>query len=188
MAIIYTSVISSISGGWQGYSIRQAVGLVNITNPGFNTGQVRVTFLMSSGAASANLDACYIGAGIASPTYDFDGSQVQLFFGGAANKTGITGAVSFTSDFAPFTFNFSTAVSMLISTHWSGTEVDFQYDPTTGNNNTSYLLQSVGTEGATAPSGSWGGAGDLPVNIIEFIPPVTIPANPFVNDWSVFSR
>lgn len=164
---VANNIVSDI--GWSGYSVRNIIPLASLTNPGFNSGFIRVRFSTASTTSTANLNIAYVGAGIASPNYDFDGSQVQLFFGGAASVNPINGATIFTSDFAPFTFNFSTAVSLIVSTYWSGTTVDATADFTGPfATATKYRLEAIGQEGVSAPTGSWAVDGLVFLTEIEF--------------------
>ena len=176
MAIIFNSTNPVDDATWQGYHLRAVIPLANLTNPGFTTGQIRVTFELASTASAANCDSAFIGAGIASPVYDFDGSQVQLLFGGSPSNTGLGSGAIFTSDFVPFTFNFSTAVSLVIATHWSGTHADAAQ--ATGTTNNEYFQNEVvGAEGQSAPTGSF----ILLAHAIDFVTLIEFQPNPLVN-------
>jgi hypothetical protein len=179
MTTIFTSTCITANDGWSGYSTRHFFAnsvTPRLTNPGFNTGLIRVSVTLDSSTSGATLDAGWVGAGISSPDYDFDGSQVQLLFGGSTSRSGLSGAQTIASDFVPFTFNFSTAFSMVCSFHWSGT-VGFLANGIESGCCGDYLLQAAGTEGQSVPSGTWtawGSAQTIGVSLIEFISSFTL--------------
>lgn len=155
MSIIFSSTNSINSNGWQGYGIRQVVPLANLTNPGFNIGQIRVTLVFHSTTNAGIIDALEVGAGIISLAYYFDGSQVPLKFSGASSLA-ITGAQTVVTDWSDFTFNFSTAVSLVIAMHFSGTEVDARNNTTSSGNTLYYRSSAVTADTAlSAPSGTY---------------------------------
>ena len=173
MAIIWTDAVASHNDGWQGYSLRQCIPKAVLTDPAITSGNIRVTFIAGS-SAGFNIDAAWIGTGIASPNYNYDGSQVQLTFAGATFLNGINSNDADVSDFVPFTFNYATAVSLIVAYHISGAAGNLAFDASgTGTNaGTAALYQGVatGTEGTTAPTGSWGSlAGVYLVSTIEFV-------------------
>src|SRR6266550_37588 len=156
---IFSVTNSHAEPGWQGQSERMPIPTALLTNPGFTIGKVRVSFTIASTTVGGSIDAAYVRTGIASPAYDFAATPVQLTFnGGQTSVTGINGAQTIVSDFVPFTFNFSTAVSLLVSTHYSGTHFDTGYSNPGGSGTYYWLGQAVGTEAQTAPSGTWSSA------------------------------
>ncbi|SRR6266550_8043144 len=186
MATVWSSASTIVSDGWTGYQFRNVIPTTALTNPGFNSGLIRCTVTTDATAGSTNFDAAWIGAGIASPNYDFDGSQVQLTFSGATFINGVGPNTSVVTDFVPLTFDFINAVSIVFAIHISGTGGNLVRTADLGSPfDLRYQLMAAGQEGASAPTGTFtdGGGFITAVKLIEFIPPPSQPANPFVSIW-----
>jgi len=186
MAVIWSSSSVIVSDGWVGYQFRNILPTAALTSPGANSGQIRCTVTTdATGSGSTNFDAVWIGPGITSPVYNFDGTQVQLTFSGATFFNAVGPSTSIVTDFVPFTFNFSSAVSLVTAIHISGTGGDLVRTADLGASgyDMQYQLMAAGQEGSTAPTGTFTNAGGFitAVTSIEMI--ISTPANPFVNIW-----
>jgi len=182
MAIIFSSTNTTRDSGWGGYSVRHVVSLAALTAPGFNVGNIRVTLTLDTGS-TGTLDAAWIGGGIASPAYDFDGSQVQLLFAGSPSPA--VGVGDTVSDFVPFTFDFIAGTAIVVSTHWTGSLASLDNNATSACGG-AYQLQAAGTEGQSAPGGTWTAYSTSSVYFLtqmEFTAPSADPANPFSAIW-----
>jgi len=180
MAVIFTdSMGASANNGWTGYSIRQLIPKAALTNPGFNTGSIRASFLTAATAGPMNIDAMWIGPSITSPVYDYDGTQVRLTFGGANFINGLGASSTTVSDFIPFTFNFASAIGILICFHLSGTSANLAQGTDVSGSADYYQLVATGPEGTTAPSGTWtldASPALIGINEIDFSAPGQITA------------
>jgi hypothetical protein len=136
------------NNNYQGYQSRAVLASAKLTNPGITSGLIRVRFSLAAGTSNGTLNGAYIGELGSGNAVSFNGSQVQLTFGGATSLTGL-GSGTVISDFIPFTLNTST--SLVISSLWGVGQVNAS-NATGSTNNTTYYSNTVTDPSATTPS------------------------------------
>ena len=113
------SPLPSTTSSWGNDTLRQAISVAGYSSDAPATGtKLRVT-VQSGATLEGGWDKLYIGHAAASgDTYDFDGTQVQLFFSGSPDGRIEAGGVSLTSD--PVTYAFDKTKPLVIGMHNSG--------------------------------------------------------------------
>jgi hypothetical protein len=145
---VFSSALPTSNNNYQGYQSRAVLASAKLTNPGITSGLIRVMFSIAAGTSNGTLNGAYIGELGSGNAVSFNGSQVQLTFGGATSLTGL-GSGTVISDFIPFTLNTST--SLVISSLWGVGQVNAS-NATGSTNNTTYYSNTVTDPSATTPS------------------------------------
>jgi hypothetical protein len=111
---IHTSTLSSDSGGWNNFNLRQWLPDTFYSTSG---NQVRLN-LEAGSAESATIGGMYIGhAAAAGDAWDFDGTQVQVLVG-ASGSFVVPAATTIVTDAIDYAFDASKA--FIIAMHFNG--------------------------------------------------------------------
>jgi hypothetical protein len=148
VSTLFSDTLPLNTSGFADYNIRNVLGASNLSGSGT---QIRVEF--QSGTVSGYdlpLSGAYVGEKASSGnSWDFDGNQVQLLFGGSSSKTILSGE-KFFSDWVSFSVDDTKdlIVSFAIT---ASTNNSTAYSSTLGNS--MYYKSSSGSDvGTTAPS------------------------------------
>jgi hypothetical protein len=107
-----------------------------------------VGFSFTAGTSAGTMTA-YIGEAGAGNAWNFDGTQVQLTFGGSTTLSGLNGATTVFSDYVPFTLDASK--NLVIAMFYGGTTVNV--GQLTGTPINVYYDNTVIDPSATSPAG-----------------------------------
>jgi hypothetical protein len=119
---VFSAALVANNTGNQGYQFREVIPASSLTASGIVSGSIRVGFGFMTGTTVGTMVA-YIGEAAASGNpSDFDGTQVQLTFGGSTTLAGLNGASTVFSDYVPFTLDASK--NLVISMFYGGTTVN----------------------------------------------------------------
>lgn len=117
---------NTVNSGWATTTARYIIPTADILKSG-TRGKIK---LASVAGGAWSFQKCYIGHAAASgDNYDFDGNQVQVLFGGAANGTVPTSG-GLTSD--EIAFNIDKSKNLIISFYFSGSTSPPRYSAGTG--------------------------------------------------------
>ena len=147
--VVTQKTISAANGGFSGFNERLVIPVASLDNSYTGTGLISVN-IQSFSTHNGTLDAIWIGHQGAGNVYNFDGNQVQLFFGGSASLTW-SGASTHTTDTAAF--NYDPTKALIVSTHWSGTTDTGA--SAAGPTNCNQFLSGASQVSVTNPTGVW---------------------------------
>ena len=172
---VFTTIFSDSPGDVSGsnaanQNYRQVIPSSFLT-PDTTDNQIRVIFEFGP-VVNCTINA-WIGTQAATGNaYNFDGTQVQLFFAGS-DTAPCTNGGNLVSDWAPYT-TYNAAKNIIVSMYFTGTSVFPQEHGSTGQS--IWFLSAASQVGVTAPTGSWGqSTPDLQgVMIIEMRPSPTV--------------
>jgi hypothetical protein len=103
---VFLDTFTTSNAGNQGYQFREVIPAASLTASGVVAGSIRVGFSFTAGTSAGTMTA-YIGEAGAGNAWNFDGTQVQLTFGGSTTLSGLNGATTVFSDYVPFTLDAS---------------------------------------------------------------------------------
>lgn len=147
--IVTSQTLSVINGGFTGFNDRLVIPPANLNATYAGACTITAT-IVSNSTHNGTLDEIWIGHQGITQVYNFDGGQVQLLMAGAASKAW-SGALTFTTDAS--VFNYKPTLSLIVSTHWSGTtDTGLSF---TGPASCNQFFSGASQAGATAPTGSW---------------------------------
>lgn len=186
--VVLSQAMASTNSGYTGFNAREVFPTTSLNNTYTGNGQLTVKISSQASQSACTLDGMWVGHQIigGTPTYDFDGNQVQILFSGSASLAMPNGAASTTSD-ASGTFNYlGSARPLIISMHFSGTTCT-SASGTVTINSVNQFLSGATQVSVTAPTGSWtvdnfGPAWIAEVDLIESA--VTPPGGPSTAAYS----
>jgi hypothetical protein len=147
-ATVFLDSLTTSNTGNQGYQFREVIPASSLSASGTVSGSIRVGFSFTSGTSGGSMTA-YIGELGSGNAWSFDGTQVQLTFGGSTTLSGLNGASTVYSDYVPFTLNASK--SLVIAMHYTGTTINV--GQLTGTPINVYYSNTVTDPSATSPAG-----------------------------------
>jgi hypothetical protein len=156
----FTETLNSASGDIGGFTWRVVIGASRLSGSG---SEIRVSF-ESAPLEGFAIDSAYVGhAGVSTP--DFDGTQVQLLFGGGATKS-ISAASTVPSDFV--SYGYDNSKDLIISygiTSQSNDRVNRNISATNVNAYTKSGLSEVGN--TSISSMTYEGTFNMGIPLIE---------------------
>jgi hypothetical protein len=158
----FSATLNADSDGWNGVNLRQQFAAAALSTSG---GLVRIT-LQAGSSQDAIISSCYIGhAAGAGDAYDFDGTQVQVTFGGSAGVT-IPANSSVVSDLIPYSFD--EAKNFIVAAYFNGgTSHDMVRANTSAANTTKYEKTAADETSTANVTGYSSAAGLRLINKIE---------------------
>lgn len=149
---IVTTGTKLTGGGYAGYTVLTKINPAALTAGG---SICRITMYGPATAATNTTTACWIGpAALSGNAFNFDGTQVQVLFGGAAGLTLGQNAIVPSDDVA-FAINLSRSLIVAWQAPSSPAANSAPRSTGMGANYTSYIAPSVQEAGTTLKVGSY---------------------------------
>jgi hypothetical protein len=167
VTILWTAAGPVTDSERTGQQIRQIFAVASLASPGITVGFIRVKFTFNTGTSAANIVAAYVGNQGAGNPVDFDGSQVQLLFGGSVSLSGL-GVGTVTSDLIALTRDWTKP--LVVAVYITGTSCRPIYSNTGSHvGNIFYRNSSLIDPSVTTPTypGVWTGSADASEFVAE---------------------
>jgi len=146
--IVWQATLSNQAGGYTGYTSRETFPISALTVPTGTPTKFRVTYKFGT-SAGGTLDAVYLGHRSGTTGHTYNGTPVQVTFGGSTSVSGAAGA-EVVSDW--MTFSYNKTDGLIFGEHMSAGGYKATNNSTTATLN---VKASINEPGAVTPTSGY---------------------------------